>query len=410
MAKELTAVAIEKMKPGDARQEIPDGRISGLYFIIQPSGKRSWAVRYRFGGKPCKLTLGAYPAIDLKRARELAGEAKDKVEEGKDPGPEKKAAKAAAAIPALDTVEAAAARFLSQYVRRNLKPSTISEVDRIMNKVIIPAWKGHRLSEIRRPDIHDLLDSIVDQGSPVAANRTLSWFRRMCSWAIERGLIETNPCTGIKPPAVETARDRFLSDGELAAVWRAADALDLTYSAFIKLLILTGQRRSEAAGMTWRELDLDAKLWTLPAARAKNGREHQIPLSDLAVEILRSLPWIADSRFVFSLFGRGPITAFVLTKQRLDALMPTETAPWILHDLRRTFASGCARLGVAVHVVEAALNHRSGSIKGVAAVYNRYSYDTEKRAALDMWARHIEALVTGGAAGNVVEFKQQSCV
>jgi integrase len=405
VAKELTAVAIEKMKPGDARQEIPDGRISGLYFIIQPSGKRSWAVRYRFGGVPVKLTLGAYPAIDLKRARELAGEAKDKVEEGQDPSAEKKARKAATAVPASDTVDAAAERFLSQYVRRNLKPSTISEVDRIMNKVIIPAWKGHRLSEIRRPDIHDLLDSIVDQGSPVAANRTLSWFRRMCSWAIERGLIETNPCTGIKPPAAETARDRVLSDGELAAVWRAADALDLTYSAFIRVLILTGQRRSEVAGMTWREIDLDAKLWTLPAARAKNGREHKIPLSDLAVEILRSLPWIADSRFVFSLFGRGPITAFVLTKQRLDALMPTETAPWTLHDLRRTFASGCARLGVAVHVVEAALNHRSGSIKGVAAVYNRYSYDTEKRAALSAWARHVETIVTG-APDNVITLRR----
>ncbi len=157
--------------------------------------------------------------------------------------------------------------------------------------------------------------------------------------------------------------------------------------------------------MTWREIDLDAKLWTLPAARAKNGREHQIPLSDLAVEILRSLPWIADSRFVFSLFGRGPITAFVLTKQRLDALMPTETAPWTLHDLRRTFASGCARLGVAVHVVEAALNHRSGSIKGVAAVYNRYSYDTEKRAALSAWARHVETIVTG-APDNVITLRR----
>ena len=405
VAKELTAVAIEKMKPGDARQEIPDGRISGLYFIIQPSGKRSWAVRYRFGGVPVKLTLGAYPAIELKRARELAGEAKDKVEEGQDPSAEKKARKAATAVPASDTVDAAAERFLSQYVRRNLKPSTISEVDRIMNKVIIPAWKGHRLSEIRRPDIHDLLDSIVDQGSPVAANRTLSWFRRMCSWAIERGLIETNPCTGIKPPAAEPARARVLSDGELAAVRRAADALDLTYSAFNRGLILTGQRRSEVAGMTWREIDLDAKLWTLPAARAKNGREHKIPLSDLAVEILRSLPWIADSRFVFSLFGRGPITAFVLTKQRLDALMPTETAPWTLHDLRRTFASGCARLGVAVHVVEAALNHRSGSIKGVAAVYNRYSYDTEKRAALSAWARHVETIVTG-APDNVITLRR----
>lgn len=404
VAKELTALAIEKIKPGPARREIPDGRVGGLYFIIQPSGKRSWAVRYRFGGKPWKFTIGAFPAIDLKRARVLAGDAKDKVAEGKNPGAEKKATKTAT-IPANDIVETVAARFILQYAKRNLKPSTAAEIERILNREIVPAWRGRRLSEIRRPDIHDLLDSIVD-GAPVAANRTLSWFRRMCSWAVERGLIEVNPCTGIKAPAIETARDRILSDAELAAVWRATETLDDPYGAFVRILVLSGQRRTEVAGIRWSEIDLEAKVWILPGARAKNAREHQIPLSDSAIEILRALPRIAGSDLIFTLNGRNRITGFSLVKDRLDELMPTGTPAWTIHDLRRSFASGCARLGIAVHVVEAALNHRSGTIKGVAAIYNPYSYDAEKRAALAAWARHVEAIVTGETAENVIEIRR----
>jgi integrase len=222
----------------------------------------------------------------------------------------------------------------------------------------------------------------------------------MCAWAIERGLIEVSPCAGIRAPAAETSRDRVLSDDELKAVWLAADGLAAPYNAFVKLLILTGARRSEVAGMMWREIDFDAKLWTLPAARAKNATEYQIPLSDSAVQILRALPRIADSDLVFTLSGRVPIRGFHNIKTRIDDLMPGGP-PWTLHDLRRTFASGCARLGIAVHVVEAALNHRSGSIRGIAAVYNRYSYDTEKRAALEVWGHHVEGLASAKLAANV---------
>src|ERR1700738_3032451 len=152
--------------------------------------------------------------------------------------------------------------------------------------------------------------------------------------------------------------------------------------------------------MMWREIDFDAKLWTLPAARAKNANEYQIPLSDSAVQILQALPRIADSDLVFTLSGRVPIRGFHNVKTCIDALMPAGPS-WTLHDLRRTFASGCARLGIAVHVVEAALNHKSGSIRGIAAGYNRYSYDTEKRAALEVWGRHVEGLASGKLAANV---------
>ncbi len=403
VAKELTALAVEKIKPSAARREIPDGRISGLYFIVQTSGNRSWAVRYRIGGKPCKFTLGQYPAIDLKTARARAGEIKDKVERGQDPGGEKKVTRATAAAPPNDLIEIATARFLSHYARRQLKAGTAAEVERILEKEIVAPWRGRRLSQIGRADVHELLDGIVERGSPVTANRALAWFRRMCSWAIERDLIEANPCAGIRAPAAETARDRTLGDDELAAVWRAASGLCEPYSAFVEILILSGARRNEVAEMRWQELDLDAKLWVLPKERAKNERAHAIPLSDSAVEILKRLPRIAGSDFVFTLNGRNRITAFHLTKERLDAALPPDLAPWTLHDLRRTFASGCARLGIAVHVVEAALNHKSGTIKGVAAVYNRYSYDAEKRAAVERWGRHVEELGSEEPGGKIVE-------
>jgi integrase len=403
MAKPLTIKALENLKPAGRRREVSDGGMPGLYFVIQPSGKQSWAYRYRFNGRPRKWTIGPCPAIDLKTARELAREALRKVAAGADPCTEKKAAKAAALVPTgLDLIETVTSRFVAQHAKRKLKAATAREIERLLEKEVVAPWCGRRLSQITRADIHDLLDGIVARGSPVTANRTLAWLRRMCAWAIERGLIEVSPCAGIRAPAAETSRDRILSDAELAAVWRAAEGLETPYNGFIKLLILTGARRSEVAEMMWREIDFDAKLWTLPAARAKNATEHQIPLSNSTIDVLRALPRIAGSDLVFTLSGRVPIRGFHVVKTRVDALMPAGPS-WTLHDLRRTFASGCARLGIAVHVVEAALNHRSGSIRGIAAIYNRYSYDVEKCAAMAAWARHVQAIVSGETAANVVE-------
>jgi hypothetical protein len=181
MTKALTAKALENLKPGSRRREIPDGGMPGLYLIVQPSGKRSWAYRYRFAGRPRKLTLGPCPGVDLKSARELARDALRKVAGGTDPGAEKKAAKSAAVIPTNDMVEAVAVRFISQHAKRNLKAATVIEIERILGKEIIARWHGCRLSQITRANIHELLDSIVERGSPVTANRTLSWLRRMCS-------------------------------------------------------------------------------------------------------------------------------------------------------------------------------------------------------------------------------------
>jgi integrase len=161
----------------------------------------------------------------------------------------------------------------------------------------------------------------------------------------------------------------------------------------VQLLILTGQRRNEVAQLPWREIDLDAKLWTLPKERAKNKRENQIPLSDQVIAILRSLPRIEGSEFVLTISGDRPMTAFTLIKEWLDALMPADTPPWVLHDVRRTVASGMARLGINLPVIEKLLNHVSGSFAGIVGVYQKHSFADEKRVAMDMWAQHLAGIV-----------------
>jgi len=402
MSKALTVKAIENFKPGASRREVPDGDVRGLYLQIFPSGKASWAFRYRFGGRTRKLTIGASPEIGLKDARDLARAAHLQIASGEDPGAVKQAARTATkALPARDMVEKIAAQFLARHVK-NLAAATRIEVGRIIAKEILPAFHGRRLSEIKRPDVIEWLDGIVDRPAPIAANRALGWLKGLCNFAVERGVLDVSPIAGIKAPAAETARDRVLSDDELKAVWEAADALEPVYAGFIKLLILTGQRLREVSEMEWKEIDLDAKLWTLPAARAKNSIEHSIPLSDQTVEILKALPRIAGSNFVFTINGRNPIRGTHLVKRRIDKLAPP-TPPWVLHDIRRTVASGMARLGINLPVIEKLLNHVSGSFAGIVGVYQRHSFSDEKRVAMQAWARHVEGIVSGETAGNVVE-------
>jgi integrase len=403
MSKALTVKAIENFKPGASRREVPDGDVRGLYLQIFPSGKASWAFRYRFGGRTRKLTIGASPEIGLKDARDLARAAHLQIASGEDPGAVKQAARTATkALPARDMVEKVAAQFLARHVK-NLAAATRIEVGRIIAKEILPTFRGRRLSEIKRPDVIEWLDGIVDRPAPIAANRALGWLKGLCNFAVERGVLDVSPIAGIKAPAPETPRDRVLSDDELKAVWEAADALEPVYAGFIKLLILTGQRLREVSEMEWKEIDLEAKLWTLPGVRAKNSIEHVIPLSNQAVEILKALPRIAGSDFVFTINGRSPIRGTHLVKRRIDKLAPP-MPPWVLHDIRRTVASGMARLGINLPVIEKLLNHVSGSFAGIVGVYQRHSFSDEKRAAMQAWANFVQALVTDAPA-NVIELR-----
>jgi len=405
MTKALTVTFLETVKPGAKRREIPDGVVSGLYLIVQPSGKASWAVRYRAAGRPRKLTLGGHPGIGLRAARELASRTLVEVAGGSDPGAEKKAARAATRERGdSDFVENVVSRFIERYAKANTRTRTWVETERVLKQEVAARWKGRRLSSVTRADVHEMLDSIVDRGAPILANRALALFRRMCNWAVERGIIDTSPCDRVKAPAPVVNRDRVLSDDELKNLWGACDALGWPFGPLVQLLILTGQRRSEISEMRWAEVDLAAATWTLPRERVKNDQEHVVPLSDAAIAILQRLPHVAGSHYVFT-HGAKPVAGFNNVKRRLDALMPAGTPAWVFHDLRRTFASGCARLGVNLPVIEKLLNHVSGSFAGVVGVYQKHSFANEKTAAMQLWARHVEAILRGKAASNVVELR-----
>jgi integrase len=391
MAKTLTARSVEITKPSTERREIPDGLLPGLYLVIQPSGARSWAVRYRHHSRPCKLTLGRYPAIDLAAARKLASAALRAVAEGRDPNLEKQRARVSKA----DTIEAVAAQFIERHCYHSNRPRTAAETKRLLDLHVLPRWRGRLAREITRRDVLDLLDRIVDNGKPIAANRTLSAVRKMFNWAVARDMLGASPCAGVKPPTPERARDRVLNDDELRLVWQAASKIGGPFGLLVQLLALTGQRRNEVAEMQWSELDFEARLWTLPRERVKSGETHQVPLSGAAISILKSIRRIGDGLFVLTTTGKTPSNGFSKGKRRLDALLQPDKPVWRLHDLRRSAASGMAKLGIDLPVIEKVLNHSSGSFAGIVGVYQRHDFADEKRAALEAWGRHVEGLVSG---------------
>lgn len=352
---------------------------------------QNWIFSYRHGGRARRMTIGKFPAVTAKDASKGASILAGQICCGRDPAGEKRAAGQAArtaSAPVRDLIEPVLKRYL-RHAKARTRPSTFAETSRVFRIEVLPKWKGRRLSEISRADVRQLIAAIAARPAPVSANRCLASLKTFLAFAIEFDLISVSPAAAIKAPAVEKARERTLDDSELSAVLQACDGLG-EYGAIVQLLILTGQRRSEVANLSWSEIDLAAKTWTLPAVRAKNGRQHVIPLSDAAIAILGNLLPPPSLGPVFSPVG------FSQSKAKLDAAlakaMGQNCPAWCVHDLRRTATSGMAGLGTAPHVIEACLNHQSGIIRGVAAVYNRCRYEPEKRAALDLWGAHVAAL------------------
>jgi integrase len=373
----LTVKSVEAQRPGGARREIPDAYLTGLYLIVQPTGAKSWAVRYYHGGRSHKYTLGPYPLFGLKAAREAGGKALRAVAEGHDPATAKKQT--------AGSIESVVAQFLERHAKRHYRPRPLKEAERLLRLYVLGKWRGRKASEISRADVRAMLDGIA---APIAANRVHSITRKLFNWAVENDWIAVSPVLGIRAPHPETSRDRVLSDIELCSVWRAADKIGYPLGSIIQLLILTGQRRGEVGGMMWSELD--GELWTLPRERVKNDRRHEVPLSRQALAIIGQLPRIGE-RYVFTSNGSEPFNGFY-AKERLDQLAGTADA-WTMHDLRRTAASGMAKLGVSLVVIEKVLNHVSGSLAGIVGVYQRQEFAEEKRAALQKWADHVERLV-----------------
>jgi len=376
MRKALTDKTLDALKPQAKRYEVHDLHCPGLSVRVSPEGRKTFTVKYRFGLLQKRLTIGVYPRTTLAKARERAIEAMRQVEEGSNPTRRRE--------PAF-IVETVVADFIRQYAKpRNRK---WMESERILNREFVATFGQTDIRHIKRAHLLEIMDAAIDRGSSYQANRILANVRKLLNWCLERGIIEVNPAAGIKAPTKEISRDRVLSDNELKALLRACLNDTYPFRQYVPILLATATRRAELAEMRWSEIDGDK--WIIPGDRAKNGKPHVVPLSAFAKEKLAEVPRFLDCDLVFTTTRRTPISGFTKAVRRLSE--GSETSGWRLHDLRRTAASGMARAGVSPHVVERVLNHTSGIISGVAAVYNRYGYDREKAEAIEEWGDFLAA-------------------
>jgi integrase len=382
----LTPKTIEHLKPRDRRVEIPDTGCAGLYLVLQPSGARSWATRFRFGGRPTKLTIGAWPKVSLHDARVAATEALKQVKQGNDPAKARQDAR----IEAMETASNTVASVCAAYMRREAgKLRTSAPRESTLRRLIYPHIGERPIGEIKRSEIVRLLDKIEDNSGPRAADTALGLVRRIFHWhelrddefrsPIIRGMARQN--------AKDHRRTRILDDDELRKLW-AATADGSTFSALVRFLLLTGARRNEAAAMRRDEVDADG-IWALPPGRSKTKTEVVRPLSKAALAVLDGLPRIDGCDFAFaSATGRSPISQFSSPKERLDAA--SGVTGYTIHDLRRTARSLMSRAGVDVDVAERLLGHSRGDLR---ERYDRHTFLPEMTRAVEMLSALIARII-----------------
>jgi integrase len=396
----LTQTGISKLTlaSGEADRVFMDDEIAGFGVRIRAGGSRKFLLIYRHGGVQRRHTIGAVGVLSLDQARAKARKLLVAVDDGQDPKAEKAAKRTAAKL----TFSAVMDDYLT-HRQPTMKPRSHEESSRHLKK----HWKPlHDLAiaSIDRAVVAATLRTITSKSGPVAANRCRSTLSAMFAWAIGEGLVENNPVTGTNVNEEED-RERVLSDTELAAIWKAAPANG--YGRIVRLLMLTAQRREEIGGLRDTEIadanDKAKALIALPAERTKNSRPHDVPLSAMALEVLKDQPRLAGRDLVFG-EGEGGYSGWSRSKDALDETCGVKD--WTLHDLRRTAATRMADLGVQPHVIEAVLNHVSGHKSGVAGIYNRSTYAAEKRAALDLWAGHVRMIAAQSEGANVTRLKR----
>jgi integrase len=416
----LTDAAVKRFKkPETGRIEYWDSHTRGFGLRLSATGVQSWVVITRSlkagAWKQQRVTLGSYPALSLAQARKKATDAIAAAKKGDDPAAAVKAERTALVDNSRNTFGTVRTEFLEKYRGRQNRrpaPSTLREMTRVLSADAFDGWTDTPMANLAKRDVLDILDAIVERGAETMANRTLAYLKLLFGWAANRGIIETDPTAGIKKPGHETSRDRVLSLDELRIIWQATESDHTQFNSIVRLLLLTGARLREVAELAWREIDAEAQTWTLPAARAKNHREHMVPLSEPALSILEARRETQRTlgtapKLAFTTTGETAFSGFSRAKALLDkriAKAGADMAPWRLHDIRRAVATHMAEdLRIAPHVIEAALNHVSGTKAGVASVYNRALHLDERRSALDAWADFLLRLVGKTEANNVVE-------
>jgi len=400
----LTQLSVEKITASHTRAVYWDRTLPGFGLRVTPNGVKSWIATYRLANRQKVFeTLGSLAKIpNVADARQAARDSMAKAAAGENPVTEKRVAAERAAA---STVNTAVNRWLA-HCDRNLKPKTAREWRRIFEHDVLPRWGSHPLAAITKGNVLELLDDKANarerkrkgltDGAGVQANKTLTRLRTFWGWAISQGLAEHDPTAGVRKPVREIARDRVLDDDEIRAFWQATGETGWPFGHMLRLMLVTAQREGEVSGIRWPEINLDRKQWEIPSARTKNGKPHIVHLTPLALEVIEAVPCVGDLLFI----GRGDhvVSGFGKAKARLDrsmlAIAGAEIPAWTLHDLRRSAATRMAMLGVRAEVVDRVLNHQAGTVRGVAAIYNRFSYEPERRVALETLSQHVEALLS----------------
>jgi len=396
----LTDAHVRNLKPRAARYEVWESR--GFGVRVTPQGVKTFVFLYRFQGKPRRLSLGNYPRMSLAEAHKGFAEAREMLAQGIDPGTK------AVAERQEERKAPTVADLAAEYLEKWAKPRKRSwQADRrILNLDVVPAWGQRKARDISRRDVIRLLDGIIDRGAPIMANRTLAVIRKMFNFAVSRDIVPASPCMAIQAPAPEQRRDRVLTTDEIRAFWHGLEGAKMAEGTklALKLQLVTAQRKGEIISAAWDEIDLAEGWWVIPAQKSKNRLPHRVPLSPLAVGLLQAAKALAgDSPWVFpSPRGDNHITAeavdHALRRPGLEHLGFT----FVPHDLRRTSASCMTgSCGIPRLVVSKILNHVE---RGVTAVYDRHSYDSQKRQALEAWGRRLTAFI-GGAEDKVTVLK-----
>lgn len=413
---------VDAIQPQTRDQFLWDVKLRGFGLKITPAGNKVYLVQYRLGGQGTKTrryTIGTHGSPwTPDNARKEAERVLTVVGQGRDPMAEKEERERVTTELAFG---AYADRFLAKEVRVNWKKS-YDEIDRLFRLHIRGALKSKPLPSIRKADITALLDALPAEQAALR-RKVYAVLSRLFSWAVEQEDIERSPLTSAGAPPAPEARDRTLADWELRLAWIASGDLGYPFGPLYRLLIGTGQRREEVSSLDWKELHRATAEWSLPATRAKNGIANKVHLSPA---MIGELDVIAGGEkwprrgFVFTTTGETAVSGYSRAKTRLDRAMlklarneaaaadedpdHVEIAPWRAHDLRRTLGTGLQRIGVRFEVIESILNHVSGSRSGVAGIYQRHDWKSEKRDALNAWAAHVERVVAGAEETNVVQF------
>ena len=384
---------------------------TGLSLRVTEEGKKTWSLLYTSPktGKRTRMSLAGYPATSLAAARTMALEAAGQVDQGTDPRDAQAAAEAGAM-----TVAALATLYFEKPNKRTGKPrKTAEEIKRRFDRNILPVIGSTKITEVQRRDITSIVAPIIRRGAPTEAARTFEDTRALLRWALGQGYIDRNPTEAMELPIAKSApRERVLTDAEIKTLWNGlpkALVRSVQCQRIIKLCLVTGQRVGEVAGMQAAELDLKKAEWIIPGNRSKNSFEHKVPLSALAIDLIKAA--LADAgKGVTSVFpaveGDGSLPAVAVARTILRAHETDKEHPlgrfgiehFTAHDLRRTAVSKMAELGIPPIVLGHVINHRSVTKAGVTlSVYSHYDYAIEKREALDSWAKRLQDLGASAA-------------